>query len=367
MFLIFGIAVAGQPWFWATAGAVALTLLFLNVLVLVGVHGRRLRQHFRTRRAKQFHARVEEILAELDPATRARDPRWLRTQIGGLDELERPIAATMLIERMKPASEEERLQTLAVLREAGSVESLARSTARGLPWRRALAIRTLGWIGAEETVPVLIERLSDRNRHVRESAVRALARIGDSLALPSLAELFRSPGRVGTGVVYDALVAFGPEAEPVFVDALGSETASVRVASCFGVAVLSEPESARRLLGAAARRRGCAGAERCGGVLGTDRRRTAPGRARPATRDELATVRSAATGALGSYDDPRGVALAVNALLDPDRDVAVRAGESLVRLSRGPLAGEAARLALRREESAWPVERALTLSSLGVV
>ena len=44
---------------------------------------------------------------------------WLRTQIGTFDELERPIAATMLIERMKPASEEERLQTLAVLREAG--------------------------------------------------------------------------------------------------------------------------------------------------------------------------------------------------------------------------------------------------------
>ena len=131
MFLTVGVAVAEQPWFWAIADAVALTLLFLNVLVLVAVHARRLRQYFRTRRAKQFHARVEEILGELDPATRARDPQWLRTQIGRFDELERPIAATMLIERVKPASEEERLQTLAVLREAGAVDSLARSTARG--------------------------------------------------------------------------------------------------------------------------------------------------------------------------------------------------------------------------------------------
>ena len=367
MFLIAGVAAAEQPWPRAIAGVVVLTLLFLNVLVLVGVHARRLRQYFRTRRAKQFHGRVEEILAELDPATRVRDPRWLRAQIGGFDELERPIAATMLVERMKPASEEERLQTLAVLREAGTVASLARSTARGLPWRRALAIRTLGWIGAEETVPVLIERLSDRNRHVRESAVRALGRIGDPLALPSLAELFRSPGRVGPGVIYEALVAFGPEAEPVFVDALGSEIGSVRVASCFGVAVLSEPESARRLLepllgdGAVPVR--SAAAESLEQIAGE----RLPDALAHATRDERATVRSAATGALGSYDDPRGVELAVNALLDPDRDVAVRAGESLVRLSRGPLAGEAARLALLREESAWPVERALTLSSLGVV
>ena len=333
-------AAVADPWFWAFADAVALTLLFLNLLVLVAVHARRTRQHFRTRRAKQFHARVEEILGELDPATRARNPQWLRTQIGTFDESQRPIAATMLIERLKPAAEEERVQTLAVLREAGVVDSLARSTTRGLPWRRALAIRTLGWIGAEETVPTLIERLSDRNRYVRESAVRALGRIGDPLALPSLAELFRSPGRVGPGVVYDALVAFGPEAEPVFAGALGSEIASVRIASCFGVAALSEPESARRLLepllgdGAAPVR--SAAAESLGQVAGE----RLPDTLAHATRDEQATVRSAATGALGSYDDPRGVELAVNALLDPDRDTAVRAGESLVRLARGPWPGK---------------------------
>jgi HEAT repeat protein len=362
-----GVAVANQPWFWAAADAVALTLLFLNVLVLVAVHAGRIRQHFRTRRTKQFNVRVEEILRELDPVTRARDPEWLRTQLGAFDELQRPIAATMLIERMKPASEEERAHTLAALSEVGAVDSIARSTARGLPWRRALAIRTLGWIGAEETVPVLIERLSDRNPHVRESAVRALGRIGASPALPSLAELFRSPGRVGPGVVYDALVAFGPAAEPVFAGALGSEIASVRVASCFGVAVLSEPENARRLLepllrdGAAQVR--SAAAESLGRVEGE----RIPDALAQATRDEQATVRSAATGALGSYDDPRGVELAVNALLDPDRDTAVRAGESLVRLSRRRLAGEAAVRALRREEAAWPVERALTLASLGVV
>jgi HEAT repeat protein len=367
MFLAVGVALADQLWSWAIAGAVALTLLFLNVLVLVAVHARRVRQHYRTRRAKQFHTRVEEILGEFDPATRVRDPQWLRTQIGTFDELQRPIAANMLIERLRPASDEERLQTLAVLREAGVVGLLAHSTTRRLPWRRALAIRTLGWIGAEETVPLLIERLSDRNRHVRESAVRALGRIGDSLALPSLAELFRSPGRVGPGVVYDALVAFGPEAEPVFAGALASEIASVRIAACFGVAVLSEPESARRrlepLLGDGAAPVRSAAAESLGQVTGG----RLPDTLAHATRDEQATVRSAATGALGSYDDPRGVELAVNALLDPDRDTAVRAGESLVRLSRRPLAGEAARHALRREEAAWPVERALTLSSLGVV
>jgi hypothetical protein len=241
-----------------------------------------MRQYFRTRRAKQFHARVEEILGELDPATRARDPHWPRTQIGEFDELKRPIAATMLIERLKPASEEERVHMLAVLREAGAVDSLARSTARGLPWRRALAIRTLGWIGAEETVPLLVERLSDRNRYVRESAVRALGRISDSLALPSLAELFRSPGRVGPGVVYDALVAFGPEAEPVFADALGSEIASASPCS-----------PSRRMRVVCSSRCSATGLRRCGAPRRTpwDRSQASGSRTRSPTRRETSRRR----------------------------------------------------------------------------
>src|SRR3954454_22847656 len=69
MFVGIGVAVGKQPWLWATADAVALTLILLNVLVLVALHARRLRQYFRSRRAKHFHGRVEELLADLDPAT----------------------------------------------------------------------------------------------------------------------------------------------------------------------------------------------------------------------------------------------------------------------------------------------------------
>jgi HEAT repeats len=367
MSLAVGLAAAKQAWFWAPADAVALGLLFLNVLLLVAVHARRVRQYVRTRRSKRFHARVEEMLDDLDPAKRARDPQWLRTEVGKFDELKRPIAATMLIERLKPASQQEREQTLTVVRESGWIDIIVRSSGRRMPWRRALAIRTLGWLGAEETVPLLIERLSDRNRSVRESAVRALGRIGDFRALPPLAELFRSPGRVGSGVVYDALVAFGSGAEPVFADGLGSEIPSVRVASSFGVAAVCAPAKARELLEPLLRDEAApvrsATAESLGQVGGE----LIPEALAHAARDEQPAVRSAATSALGSYDDPSAVELAVNALLDPDRDTAVRAGESLVRLSRRPLAADAATQALQREEASWPVERARTFASLGVV
>ena len=133
---------------------------------------------------------------------------------------------------------------LTTLREVGAVELLVASTGSRVPWRRALAVRTLGWVGAEETVPVLIGRVGDRSRYVREAAVRALGRVGEPQALPLLGELFRAPGRVPPGVVYDALVSFGVAAAPTFAGALRSELESVRVASCYGVAAVSELDQA---------------------------------------------------------------------------------------------------------------------------
>src|SRR3954454_8008540 len=239
---------AKQPWFWGITDAIVLVLLLANVLLLVIVHVRRARQFFRRRRENRCRDLVERLLSEIAAPTPAHDALWVRREIGGLDGLERPIAARMLIERLSAASEQERAHMLAVLREVGGLEMILRSTRRRMPWRRALAVRTLGWTGAPEAVPVLLEAVSDRNRYVRSSAVRALGRIGDARALPLLGELFRTPGRVEPGVSYDALLAFGTAAAPLFAGGLRSDAESVRVASCFGVAALSEPEDGRRLL-----------------------------------------------------------------------------------------------------------------------
>ena len=356
-----------SPWLSEIMVAITLVLVSLNVLLIVLVHGRRIRQSMRGGRERRFQARVETVLAKLDGPTSFGDRLWLRWQLAGFDELERPLAAVALIERFRPAAPEERRQMLEVLRDVGAVELLVDSAGSRIPWRRALAVRTLGWAGAEETMPLLIERAGDRSRFVRETAVRALGRVGDPQALPLLGELFRAPGRAAPGVVYDALVSFGAAAAPTFVGALRSERDSVRVASCFGVAAVCDPEQARAELtplvadphstvrAAAAEALGQVG----GGVL--------PAALARASGDEVATVRVAAVRALAVYDDPQAVALAVNALLDPDRDTAVTAGESLVRLARRPATVAAAEEALARSARAWPVERALVMDSVGGV
>jgi len=365
MTFVLGLAPGKQPWFWESADVIALSLLLLNVLLLAAVHLRRVRQYVRGKRERRFRAQIDATLADVVGETSTRDPEWLRRRLTSFDELERPIAATLLIERLRPAAEDERAQTLAVLREAGVIDHILAAPRARLPWRRALAVRTLGWVGADEAVPVVLERLSDPNRYVREAAVRALGRIGDPQVLPMLGELFRSPGSVGTGVVYDALIGFGPAAEPVFAAALESELESVRVAACFGVAALAEPEDGRRLLvpllGDPSPRVRSAAASSLGQIGGEQ----LPAGLARATQDEAPAVRSAATRALGAYDDPDAVEVALVALGDSERDTAVRAGEALVRLSGGRNAGPAASEALRRAAQEWPVERALIYASLG--
>jgi HEAT repeat protein len=364
---VLALAQTKQPWLWSTAVAAALVLLLVNISILLAVHVRRLRQYLRGRRERRFHAELEEMLLQLESGAGPSDVESLHRRLSRFDELERPVAALALIERLRFATEAQREHALHALREAGAIDLILQSTRRWMPWRRALAVRTLGWIGAGEAVPVLVERTSDRSRYVRESAVRALGRIGDARAVPVLAELFRAPGRVGQGIVYDALIALGPQVAPVFEGALRSELEPVRIASCFGVAALSEPEHARALLepglddpSAAVR---AAAAESLAQIGGP---RVPAGLAR-ATRDDQPTVRGAAVGALGSYDDAYAVELAQNALLDPSWVTAVRAGESLVRLARRAAAAEAAAHALRRNGTEWPVERAQTFASLGAV
>jgi len=355
---------ANQPWFWGATAAIVVVLLLANVALFLFVYARRLRELVRARRAARFELEAEQMLDELTSSPH--DPARLRARIRRLDELERPIAARMLLEPLGPASTAERAAVLEALRETGAIDVLLRSLRRREPWRRALAARTLGQVSATEAVPALIERLDDNSRYVREAAVRALGRIGDERALPPLTDLFLNPGRAGAGIVYEALLALGDASVPVFREGLTSATESVRVTSCFGIAASVEPEAARcELDPMLTDPAGEVRAATCE-TLGRIPSATAPEALAQTTRDPVPSVRRAAVSALASYDDSRSLPFLLSALDDPERDVALRAGEALVRLGRLPAAGGRARAAIEDTE-AWPLETALVLESLGAV
>jgi HEAT repeat protein len=348
--VVAGLAPAGHAWFWQSAVAIALVLLLGNVAVLVAVYVHVVVQSAHRRRDARLRAQLEPLLEE-------RDLEQVRLAVERFGRPARQVAAALLIERLADASDDERARLVATVRAVGGIELLIRGTHRRLTWRRALAIRTLGRLGVPEAVPVLLDGLGDHSRYVRESAVLALGRTGDRRALPVLGELLRTPGSVGGGVVYDALIAFGRDAEPVFAGGLRADAETARIAACFGVAATSEPDDARRLveplLADPSPYVRAAAAESIGQIGGS----VVPEGLARALRDDEPTVRAAAVRALGSFDSARAVQLLLNALVDPDRDTVVRAGDALVRLTTLPEAGSAAARAIASSD-AWPVQRA---------
>jgi HEAT repeat protein len=359
---------AKQPWFWQSALTTVGVLLLLNVGLLAFIYVRRLRGRVRARRAARFVPRLEPLLDQL--VSEAPPPEVverLTHLVAGLDDHSRPLAATMLIDRLRPADPETRARARKLLRQAGAVDLMLRGIGRSAPWRRALSVRALGFVGEAEAVPVVVERLDDRDGYVREAAVRALGRIRNPGGLLPLEQLFLDPkSKVASGFVYEALIAFGEAAAPVFRQGLVSRDEHQRVASCFGIAAVLEPESARtqlvqRLGDDAASVRAAALTALCR-VGGTQ----PPAELARLTRDEQRSVRRAAATCLGTFDDERALELLLEFLHDPDRDTVIRTGESLVHLSRLPRVGAAARAALSARDD-WPVERARTMASLGAV
>ena len=90
---------------------------------------------------------------------------------------------------------------------------------------------------------MLEDLLDDHNHHVREAAVEALGAIGDPAALPALRQLYLTETAVRPGIVYAALVEFGPAAADVFAEAIGSVNPRVRASACFGLAATARGEA----------------------------------------------------------------------------------------------------------------------------
>ena len=95
-------------------------------------------------------------------------------------------------------------------------------------------------------------------------------------------------------------------------------------------------------------------------------RADAPDALLAAAADPADAVRSAAVAALGAYDDPRAVGAAVAGVQDARREIALRAGETLVRLSGKRRAGPLA-TAQAEAHPSWALETARVLAGIGAL
>jgi hypothetical protein len=347
---------------WLTLASTVVT--FLMSIVLVATRARWERER-RTR--EQARRRLGPIAAGLldtrDPAEAA---DALRPLVAGLSLGERLTGAAVAADSARAATPAQRETILQALRGAGIVELLEQATHRRAPWRRAFACQTLGALGSKWQVPVLVERLDDRQLEVRIAAVRALGELGSPVAAPALTAAFLTRQCAPSTILSDSLSRLGPNGTAAFVVGLEVADPVVRISSCYGIAdtAAADPPAALRRLAevlggdrdAAVRSAAAAALELVGGD-------DAPAELLAAVEDGDVRVRRAAVQALGAFDD----AAAVDPLLamsdDEDRETAVRAADALLRLTRGPRGGDAARGAAAAS-TAWSVDYARTLAEV---
>jgi len=123
------------------------------------------------------------------------------------------------------------------------------------PHTRGMAISALGKRGgkARAVVPALVALLEYREGEVRESAARALGRIGDSRALPRLVDrLAEEPDAAVRGTIVEALAAFAddPTAVGGLLIAIQDPEWSVRLSSAYAFAESHDPRAPAALLDA---------------------------------------------------------------------------------------------------------------------
>jgi HEAT repeat protein len=328
-------------------------------LMAVGVSrhlGRARAGRVRERVRGQLEPVFSRFLESQDQGRLAED---LRPAFMRFDRAERPVAAVLVTEVMDEASWSQKERLRDALERAGIVELGERGTRRSSPWRRALACEALGRIGAHHAVPALLARLKDRRPEVRMAAVLALGEIGSADAVPALSEAFLQRRVAPTNLVNYALTRIGGEAAPAFERGAVSPDPIVRVSACFGLSAIASTHgcAVHRLAEVLASDSDASVRAAAAAALGIAGGGDAPVAVVRATADPDVHVRRAAVKALGSFDDPNTAETLDERTEDDDREVAIRAAEALVALTRRPHATAEARARVE-SSSAWAVEYA---------
>lgn len=113
---------------------------------------------------------------------------------------------------------------LKVLPEIGYLSRLRSALLKGRAEERAQATQVLGILQLPETIPDLLDALSDKVDEVRLTAASALASIRDERVVPLLIEALRHPERWLPARVAEVLVAQGSTAFDGILAALEKET-----------------------------------------------------------------------------------------------------------------------------------------------
>jgi len=114
------------------------------------------------------------------------------------------------------------------------------------------ATRTLGEIGSDAAIALLIDRCGDPDRDVRACAIYALGALGErsAAAIPILLRCLADSSVYVGGMAADALGRIGSAATPGLIDLLKNGSSSVRGRAARALAHIADPASVPALIAA---------------------------------------------------------------------------------------------------------------------
>jgi HEAT repeat protein len=304
---------------WALFGALAAVLVVLVLTTGLRVLGAR-----RRRRFLRYHLDIDEQLTAYVAGARDDPPPPPRGRF------EQRVMRRELVRLAPLLKGEPRSLVAGLFVRYGLIESTVADLRGPSGLDRIRAAEELGAMGAIETGPALAEGLADDDLLFRIACARALADLGEVVALPSIAASLSEAG-ADPGDLAEIVLGFGPGAEPFLREQLGSapavETRRLAAATLGEIraleavpdllAVLGDPDD--ELVASAARALG-----RIGDTTAT-----------AALIDLLQGrrpwfVHVAAASALGGIDDPDAAPALTQALGAEDWELRNAAARSLV-------------------------------------
>jgi HEAT repeat protein len=190
---------------------------------------------------------LSEIAADLESGDRIAQLHALRTLTALSGRKQRQLEPSLLSLLDSPEEEviQESRRVLAVIY---PLDKLQRRLAQGSPGDRAAAVRILGALRHESTIPLLFEQAASAEAAVHDVAISELVAIGDDQVICGAIEALQRSDPSAHQAAVEVLRAMGDAATSLLVDALAAPQREVRFGALRALEVMRASQACPNLI-----------------------------------------------------------------------------------------------------------------------
>jgi len=190
---------------------------------------------------------LSELAESLETGDRIAQLHALRT-LGSLSGRKLRHLEPSLLRLLETAEDEVKREARRAMRAVYSLDKLQRRVEHGSPQERATAVRILGALRHESTVPLLFEQAASSEGVVRDAAMAELVGIGDEQVICGAIEALQRADPSAHGAAVHVLRAMGETATSLLVGALEAPQREVRFGAIKALEVMRASQACAHLV-----------------------------------------------------------------------------------------------------------------------